>query len=102
MTFDSPEVCGAFGRAALLASDIWQRRVYGDGLNGTEPLDETRRAVLGAIRLSNMESASNAHPIFAGGGSAACLRARVAVHEATTRTTHEILGGPVPETAATP
>lgn len=64
-TFNSPAVRRAFARAALLASDVWQRRVYGDRLNSTEPIDARRRAVLGAIRLSNMESASGSHPMAA-------------------------------------
>lgn len=63
-TFNNAEVRRQFARAALLASDVWQRRVYGNRLESTEVLDDRRRAVLGAVRLANMETSAIAHPML--------------------------------------
>lgn len=44
-----------FFRVALIASDLWGRRVYGDRTAGPE-LDEDRKAVLGAFRQGHEDS----------------------------------------------
>ena len=62
-TFADANVCSAFVRAALIASALWQRRLFGtDGfIAGRNPREQTRRA-LGAIRKSVEEGNQTSHP----------------------------------------
>lgn len=64
-TFADPNVCSAFVRAALIASALWQRRLFGpEGfIAGRDPRELTRRA-LGAIRKSVEEGNQTSHPGF--------------------------------------
>jgi len=48
--FNDPEARSDFLAAALIAGDLWNRRVYGDRLSGERPLDEARRRAIGAFR----------------------------------------------------
>ena len=64
-TFQDPTVCSAFVRAALIASSLWERRLFGrDGfIRGINPDDLVRRA-LGATRMNVAEGNQVAHPGF--------------------------------------
>jgi hypothetical protein len=64
-TFDEPEVRTAFLRAALLASDVWSRRVYGKRFDGELPIEVLRNNVLPSIRLMSMETRSSPNPFLA-------------------------------------
>src|SRR6185295_4226871 len=64
-TFGAPEVRRSFVRAALLASEVWFRRVYQDRLRDDGPIHEVRERILSSIRRSNIETAPSPHPILA-------------------------------------
>ena len=49
-TFNDPKVRSAFVRAALIASDLWNQRVYADRLKPTDDPDEQLRRALGPFR----------------------------------------------------
>jgi hypothetical protein len=56
-SFDDPSVRSAFVKAALIASEIWSRRVYRDAFEIGERDDaEARRRAMGAIRKGIEES----------------------------------------------
>ena len=52
ITFKRPEVKRRFAQAALIASDVWARRVFGDRLSMTEGLSTARKRALAPFRLS--------------------------------------------------
>ncbi len=52
ITFEKPEVKRRFAQTALMASDIWARRVFGDRLSMTEGLGTARKRALAPFRLS--------------------------------------------------
>lgn len=52
ITFEEPEVKRRFAQAALIASDIWSRRVFGNRLSMTEGLSTARKRALAPFRLS--------------------------------------------------
>lgn len=64
-TFRDPAVRHAFARAALLASDVWARRVYPDELKIESGLDATRRRILAMLRQANVETSGGPHPLLA-------------------------------------
>jgi len=64
-TFNSSETRLSFVRAALLASEVWSRRVYGDRLGREGSIHDVRLGVLPSLRRSNMETAPYPHPILA-------------------------------------
>jgi hypothetical protein len=49
-TYTSPENRERFFKAALIASDLWAKRVYGGRLTADTPIEETRLNALGALR----------------------------------------------------
>jgi hypothetical protein len=63
-TFTDASVRRTFARAALLASDIWARRMYPDELQLDGGIPEARRRVLAQLRRSNMETAPGPHPFL--------------------------------------
>jgi hypothetical protein len=64
-TFEDPSVRRSFVRAALLASDVWARRIYPDDLRLDGGLNATRRRVLAALRRSTMETTHGPDPLLA-------------------------------------
>jgi hypothetical protein len=64
-TFSAPEVRRNFARAALLASEVWFKRVYQDRFRDDRPIHDVRERVLSSIRRSNIETAPSPHPILA-------------------------------------
>ncbi len=52
ITFERPEAKRRFAQAALIASDVWARRVFGDRLPMTEELSTSRKQALAPFRLS--------------------------------------------------
>ena len=58
-TFEDPEIQRKFAQAALIASDIWARRVFGDRFSLSGGVDVGRKRALGAIRKS-IEATSSA------------------------------------------
>jgi hypothetical protein len=52
ITFEKPEVKRRFAQAALIASDVWARRVFGDRLSMTDGLSSARKRALAPFRLS--------------------------------------------------
>ena len=57
-TFEDPEVRRRFVQAALLASDIWGRRVYGNRFSTAEGVAAARVRSLGAMR-KGVEGSAN-------------------------------------------
>lgn len=57
VTFEDPDVRRKFAQAALLARDIWARRVFGRRFRDTGDILQDRRSALGAIRKA-MEDTS--------------------------------------------
>lgn len=51
-TFENPDVRRSFAQAALIAGDIWAKRVFGDRFSPDGGIDIARRRSLGAIRKS--------------------------------------------------
>jgi len=51
-TFENSEVGRKFAQAALIASDIWAQRVFGNRFSVSDGLDIGRKRALGAIRKS--------------------------------------------------
>jgi hypothetical protein len=64
-TFEDGSVRRAFARAALLASDVWARRVYPDEFNLDGGVEKARLRVLAGVRQSNVGTAAGPHPFFA-------------------------------------
>jgi hypothetical protein len=60
--FEDPDVLGRFFKGALIASDVWSRRVYGDKLAGDGNANDVRRRALGALRKGSEESNPASHP----------------------------------------
>jgi hypothetical protein len=83
-TFDSADTRRSFARAALLASEVWGRRIYGDRLAAERPLDALRLDVLPLTRLASMETtrSPNAFMAIARGASLFADRLRVLIPEA--------------------
>lgn len=64
-TFDDPDVRATFLRAALIASTLWERRVYGpQGIQPNADPDAQLRQVLGAFRKSVEESSPAPEPFL--------------------------------------
>lgn len=65
MTFERPTVRSTFAQVALMASDLWSRRVYGDrfSLDGGRDLAQNR--ALGAIRGAIAETSFGLDPLLA-------------------------------------
>ena len=61
-TFESPQVRRTFAKVALIASDIWEKRVFRDRFSLKGGITTTRRRALGAIRKS-IEATSSAPDI---------------------------------------
>jgi hypothetical protein len=59
--FVDPQARSRFLAAALIAGDLWNRRIYADRLSGEPEIDEARKRALGAFRKSNDESNSPSH-----------------------------------------
>lgn len=64
-TFRSPDIRQRFARAALMASEIWGRRLYQDDLAIRDTVDATRRRVLAVMREAHVASADGSHPFLA-------------------------------------
>lgn len=65
-TFEDPEVRTAFGKAALLASQFWGKRVYhGKVVEGSPPTDENRQRSLGAFRMGTEGGSTRIDPLMA-------------------------------------
>ena len=60
-TFDAPETRRAFVQAALIASNLWSRRVYGDALTLSGGVDAARRRALGPLRKATEGNLKSAH-----------------------------------------
>ncbi len=61
-TFESADVRHAFAAAAVIASDLWNRRIYGDKLAPIDDGDEQLRRALGPFRKGMEESGQADHP----------------------------------------
>ena len=59
--FLDPEARSRFLAAALIAGDLWNRRIYADRLSGEPEIDEARKRALGAFRKAIDESNSPSH-----------------------------------------
>ena len=57
-TFEDNEVRKSFAKAALIASDLWARRVFGDRFSLNGGVEKARKRALGSIRKS-VESMSS-------------------------------------------
>lgn len=64
-TFESLATRSDFARAALMATSIWERRVYGDRFEGTSPVLEARFHAASAVRRAHIETASAPYPMVA-------------------------------------
>lgn len=64
VTFNDEDVRRRFVRAALLASDIWGRRIYEDRLSEDLTVGELRKSVLPAIRRMSLENAPCPDPLL--------------------------------------
>src|SRR4029079_7712226 len=64
-TFELPEVRLAFVRAAVLASEVWARRVYRGGFGADRLLEEERARLLSSMRVASMESGISPRPFVA-------------------------------------
>lgn len=51
-TFSDLETRRTFAKAALIASDLWGKRTYGDKMHLEEGVEAARRRTLGAVRLA--------------------------------------------------
>ena len=60
-TFNDPKVRSAFVRAALVASDFWNARVYADKLKPTDNPEEQLPRALGAFRKAGEEFGEAEH-----------------------------------------
>jgi hypothetical protein len=60
-TFADPKVRSAFVRAALIASDLWNARVYSDRLRPIDDAEEQLRRALGPFRKGMEESGQAEH-----------------------------------------
>jgi|HubBroStandDraft_6_1064221.scaffolds.fasta_scaffold93533_2 hypothetical protein len=60
-TFADPKVRSAFVRAAFIASDLWNARVYGDRLNSAHQTEEPLWRALGPFRKGMEESGLAEH-----------------------------------------
>lgn len=63
-TFDSRDTRRAFVRAALMASDVWGRRIYRDRLDGDYSAAQLRQNVLPSIRRMRLENAPCPSPFL--------------------------------------
>jgi hypothetical protein len=65
VTFERPAVCSTFAQVALIASDLWARRIYGDrfSLDGGRDLAQNR--ALGAIRGAIADTSLGLDPLLA-------------------------------------
>jgi hypothetical protein len=63
-TFEDPQVRQAFVRAALLASDVWGGRVFGDHFEITGTLNDTRLRVLPTLRQAHIDASPGQHPFL--------------------------------------
>lgn len=61
-TFSDAGVRSAFVRAALIASDLWQRRLFGDVIQPSVDRDEQLRQFMGSFRKSMEEGNQAGHP----------------------------------------
>jgi len=61
-TFADPATRSAFVRAALIASELWQRRVFPDGIKPTADREQQMRRLLGSFRKSMEEANEAEHP----------------------------------------
>jgi hypothetical protein len=64
-TFRDPGVRQRFARAALIASEVWGRRLYRDDFAIRDSLDLTRRRVLAALREAHVATSDGPHPLLA-------------------------------------
>lgn len=67
-TFENPKVRQAFGKAALIASDLWGQRNYDGKIDATrpiEPIGDSRRRSLGAARIGTDAASSGMDPMLA-------------------------------------
>lgn len=60
-TFADPKVRSAFVRAALIATDLWNARVYGDRFRQIDGSDELLLRLIGAFRKGMEESGQAEH-----------------------------------------
>jgi hypothetical protein len=59
--FVDPEARSRFLAAALIAGDLWNRRIYADRLSSEQDIEEARKRALGAFRKAMDESNSPSH-----------------------------------------
>ena len=63
-TFEDPSIRQAFGRAAMIVSELWGNRVYGN-LDLGPSMEETRRACLRMMRLGIDAASVGMDPMLA-------------------------------------
>jgi len=64
-TFENLEKQRAFAQAALIASDLWAQRIYGDRMSVRDGVAAARQRALGSLRQSIAETSSGMHPLLA-------------------------------------